>query len=81
MVFVKTFVENCNFFPFSTQSTIILKVAENSDLSNQSDDENEESDDEELDHAIREGVKKKTKCYLFIKIVKCAVYIGVMAGI
>ena len=64
MVFVKTFVENCNFFPFSTQSTIILKVVENSDLNNQSDDENEESDDEELDNTIREVGKEENKMLL-----------------
>ena len=77
MVFVQTFVGNCNFFPFRTQSSSISKVVESSDLSNQSDDENGESDDGELDNAIRRWIKKKTKCHLFIKIVKCAVYIGV----
>ena len=59
MVFVQTFVGNCNFFPFRTQSSSISKVAESSDLSNQSDDENEESDDEELDRAIREVDKEE----------------------
>ena len=61
LVFVKTFVGNCNFFPFRTQSTSISKVAESSDLSNQSDDENEESDDGELDNAIREVDKEENK--------------------
>ena len=60
-VLVKTFVGNCNFFPFRTQSTSISKVAESSDLSNQSDDENEESDDGELDNAIREVDKEENK--------------------
>ena len=60
-VFVKTFVGNCNFFSFRTQSTSISKVAESSDLSNQSDDENEESDDGELDNAIREVDKEENK--------------------
>ena len=81
MVFVKTIVGNCKFFPFRTQSTSISKVAENSDLSNQSDDENKERDDEELDNAIREVDKEETKCYLFIKISKCDVCIAVMAEI
>ena len=61
MVFVETFVGNCNFFPFRAQSTSISKVAERSDFSNQSDDENEESDDEELDNAIREVDKGENK--------------------
>ena len=61
LVFVKTFVGNCNCFPFSTQSTSISKVAESSGLSNQSDDENEESDDGELDNAIREVDKEENK--------------------
>ena len=61
MVFVQTFVGNCNFFPFRTQSSSISKVAESSDLSNQSDDENEESDDGELDNAIREVDKEENK--------------------
>ena len=60
-VFVKTFVGNCNFFSFRTQSTSISKVAESSDLSNQSDDENEESDNGELDNAIREVDKGENK--------------------
>ena len=60
-VFVKTFVGNCNFFSFRTQSTSISKVVESSDFSNQSDDENEESDDEELDDAIREVDKEENK--------------------
>ena len=60
-VFVKTFVGNCNFFSFRAQSTSISKVAESSDLSNQPDDENEESDDEELDNAIREVDKEENK--------------------
>ena len=60
-IFVKTFVGNCNFFPFRTQSTSISKVAESSDLSNLSDDENEESNDGELDHAIREVDKEENK--------------------
>ena len=80
-IFVKTFVGNCNFFSFRTQLTSISKVAESSDLNNESDDENEDSDDGELDNAIREVDKKEKKRYLFIKIAKCAVYIGVMAGI
>ena len=58
---MKTFVGNCNFFSFRTQSTSISKVAEGSDLSNQSDDENEESDDGELDNAIREVDKEENK--------------------
>ena len=61
MVFVKTFVGNCNFFPFRTQSTSISKVAESSDLSNHSDDENEDSDDRELDNAILEVDKEENK--------------------
>ena len=64
LVFVKTFVGNCNFFPFSTQSTSILKVAESSGLSNQSDDENEESDYEKLDNAIK-VVYQNLKCVLY----------------
>ena len=71
MLFVKTFVGNCKFFPFKIQLTSISKVAESRDLNNQSDDNNEDSDDEELDNATRE-VDKKTKC---------VVYIGLMAGI
>ena len=61
MVFIKTFVGNCNFFPFRTHSTSISKLAESSDLSNQSDDENEESDDKELYNAIREVDKEENK--------------------
>ena len=61
MVFVKTFVRNCNFFPFRTQSTSIWKVAESSDLSNHSDDENEDSDDRKLDNAILEVDKEENK--------------------
>ena len=61
MVFVKTIVGNCKFFPFRTQSTSISKVAESSDLSNQSDDENKERDDEELDNAIRVVDKEENK--------------------
>ena len=53
MVFVKTFVGSCNFFPFNTQSTSISKVSESGGLSDQSDDENEESNDEKLDSAIK----------------------------
>ena len=49
------------FFPFRTQSTSISKVAESSDLSNRPNDENEESDGEELDNAIREVDKKENK--------------------
>ena len=60
-ILVKTFVGNCNFFPFRTQSTSISKVAESSDLSNQPDDENEESNDGELDNAIREVDKEENK--------------------
>ena len=60
-ILVKTFVGNCNFFPFRTQSTSISKVAESSDLSNQPDDENEESNDGELHNAIREVDKEENK--------------------
>ena len=61
MAFVKTFVGNCNFFPFRTQSTSISKVAESSDLSNHSDDENEDSNDQKLDNAILEVNKEENK--------------------
>ena len=59
MLFVKTFVGNCKFFPFKIQLTSISKVAESRDLNNQSDDNNEDSDDEELDNATREVVRKQ----------------------
>ena len=61
LAFVKTFVGNCNFFPFRTQSTSISKVAESSDLSNHSDDENEDSNDQKLDNAILEVNKEENK--------------------
>ena len=61
MVFVKTFVGNCKFFPFRTHSNSISKVTESIDLSNLSNDENEESND----NAIRE-VDKEEKKMLFV---------------
>ena len=57
MVFVKTFVGSCNFFPFRALSNSISKVTESIELSNLSNDENEESDD----NAIREVDKEENK--------------------